>query len=498
MCGIVGLIGNLNQKHKEAFSTLLMLNQKRGRDSTGIIALGEFNDEYYVAKALGTPNESKGLFDVCDRFQGRRGTKLPYYNRPSKALIGHNRAATQGKVTSANAHPFDFEKIVGVHNGTLDTWECEIDKVWGADKFEVDSEALFYNINKRGIYETIPKTCGAWALVWLNKEEKTINFLRNDQRPLWYVYTEDEEVMIFASEIWMIEAACSAHDIKLKRFEKDNKVYFYSFKKDILHQIDVSKNFTRVNKPSLVIWDEKGQELVGKPEVSYQKRYANSYNQYGVSYNYNKNQSSLSAKNKGGEDKKDNFRSPNKSNRKNNESETASIYKDICENRSGYVDLILPSNFVETKKFITMQEMDIGLPIKIFYRYKADPMLKQIKESLITDKSFRARICSYDQDYLHAQINSVQGPFNFNVTPNFLLEDHRNNVENLYVTGPKGRQISRKDFEDLVLDGCSICQANDVDFSEHAEVQWIEDGVFICPKCVKEWREAENCYGFAN
>src|SRR3546814_12623264 len=44
---------------------------------------------------------------------------LSGYN--SKAFIGHNRAATLGKVNGLNAHPFRYDNIMGAHNGTLDT-----------------------------------------------------------------------------------------------------------------------------------------------------------------------------------------------------------------------------------------------------------------------------------------------------------------------------------------------------------------------------------------
>lgn len=176
-------------KGEKVFRRMLELDTIRGPHSTGILHVngkGETN----VFKQVGTP---------WDLYQYKACEDL--FRPTANVLLGHNRWATKGKVNRANAHPFEFDSVVGAHNGTL-TSTFNLDD---HAKFEVDSENIYHDMDKNGVYETIPKLKGAYALTWFNKHEMTINLIRNEQRPLYYAFSKNMETLFWASEPWMIE-----------------------------------------------------------------------------------------------------------------------------------------------------------------------------------------------------------------------------------------------------------------------------------------------------
>lgn len=190
MCGIVGMAGNINVKEREVFKDMLVACQVRGRDATGAISIGMDNSVGW-AKTVGTPDrlfEMKSFDRNVDRFN-------------AKILIGHCRAKTIGENVHQNAHPFDHENVIGVHNGTLGHgWRMDR----SAHGYHVDSDWLLSQISERGVEAIIPEVRGAYALVWWDRRNNTLNFLRNDERPLYFAWSADKKTMFWASEPWML------------------------------------------------------------------------------------------------------------------------------------------------------------------------------------------------------------------------------------------------------------------------------------------------------
>lgn len=216
MCGIVGVAGNTLQRDMKIFRDMLIFDQIRGLDSTGVTAVTNAKSEVLVEKELDGPDNlwNRGDSKIFDW----RGVGREAY----QCMIGHNRAATIGNVIRDNAHPFTFEHITGVHNGSLhDWWDLERDE--DGKKFEVDSKALLKTIAIHGIDETWKKFSGAASLVWWDSRDNTLNFIRNEERPMYLAWNEAGSILLFASEHWMIDIAASRHNLKLKTHEDTRK-----------------------------------------------------------------------------------------------------------------------------------------------------------------------------------------------------------------------------------------------------------------------------------
>jgi len=172
---------------------MLVVDQLRGQDSTGVAFITKDND-VFVSKEIGSPNF------LMDTKSYEKNMK-----RSNKILIGHNRYATQGAVNRKNAHPFEFDGLVGVHNGTLRNKH----KLDDPADFIVDSENLYHHINKNGLRSVLDIVDGAYSLVWYDKWENELNLLRNHERPLFMARSTDKTTLLWASEEWMIKEICA-------------------------------------------------------------------------------------------------------------------------------------------------------------------------------------------------------------------------------------------------------------------------------------------------
>ena len=199
MCGIVGMAGQLVHGDKDVFNQMLFFCQLRGEDSTGVFNIPKDSPDPSIIKVVGTPD---------NLFSNIRFDRLTMYN--SRALIGHCRKATIGKINAVTAHPFTYGSITGVHNGTLRNW-----RDLPGDSESMDSQTLFENMNRVGTRETIEAVDGAYALIWWDTDDETLNVLRNKERPLHYAFSADYKRILWASEAWMILIAADRCGFKL-------------------------------------------------------------------------------------------------------------------------------------------------------------------------------------------------------------------------------------------------------------------------------------------
>lgn len=256
MCGHVGVAGVLRYDEEKIFKKLLHFDYFRGMDSTGMAAIRN-NGETVGVKVADSPLV---LFDT-----GKFKTALNY--NCSQVFMGHNRAATRGGVSHANAHPFQFDHITGTHNGTLTTKSVKALEAALGETYPVDSAAIFAGIAKLGLEETIA-LCetglttheGAWSLVWYDQLQGTLNFLRNKWRPMWYAFSEDHKRLFWGSEWPIIRAAIEVGDDTPQELSQDKEGYsFLPMDVDVHYSFDVSLLKEGKNRPK-----PKVKKLTGK------------------------------------------------------------------------------------------------------------------------------------------------------------------------------------------------------------------------------------------
>lgn len=275
MCGHVGMAGKLVTKDEKMMDRLLFLDYFRGPDATGFFSVNGNTRGIQVSKI------ASGPWDLWEQPK-YKAARVGY---SSSVFAGHNRLATKGNKGSAfNAHPYQYENIVGAHNGTLSdtTWrriEEAID-----EKFPVDSMALINSIDKLGIDKTIEMmreagdekaTCpDAYALVWYNQEENTLNFLRNKERPLWYAFDKDFDRIIWSSEWPFIRHAHEMTAPGWGLYVDEGGFRFFPFEEDVHYKFDMDKlrKGDWKERPKPVVKVIKGKEPL--PVATYQGGYS--------------------------------------------------------------------------------------------------------------------------------------------------------------------------------------------------------------------------------
>jgi predicted glutamine amidotransferase len=254
MCGLVGVVGKIGLKEEQAFQTLLFLDLLRGQHSTGFVGIRRktYNSEDISIDVEKKATDAVSFMKQSANFQKNGMTYANYI-----ALLGHNRYATVGSVNDANAHPFVANHVIGMHNGTLDKYSST-DK--NLDKYDVDSEALFNSLSEKPLRDTMKEVSGAYSLVWIDKEQNRIHFLRNSERPLSFCYVNDRKTLLYASESWMLIAAIDRHDL-----QEESEIF--NTKPNIHYFWDYGSYLSVKNEQKLTLRYEK-EEVEAAPKKS--------------------------------------------------------------------------------------------------------------------------------------------------------------------------------------------------------------------------------------
>jgi UDP-N-acetylglucosamine transferase subunit ALG13 len=200
MCGIVGCIskhGTLNWYADNLFTNLLRIDSIRGEDATGVFGV----------TGGGHVDHLKGNVDGWAFTQWSGYKKFKDRIKDYKIVVGHNRKATSGSIEAKNAHPFREKHIILVHNGAIRNAK-------GLADTEVDSHAIAHALAEHDPVVALGKLDGAYALVWYDSSDKTLNLARNSERPLHLI--EYPSMWIISSEaglgLWLNGRENRKHD----------------------------------------------------------------------------------------------------------------------------------------------------------------------------------------------------------------------------------------------------------------------------------------------
>jgi len=190
-CGIVAYSGE-NNFDKDKLKILFLYNESRGEQAAGLYT----NNESYE---FGNNRVIRKI--------GKASKKIvPYFNfEPTNLSIGHTRKSSLGMGKGIHCvHPFIFDNVVGVHNGTF-TNHKEVVNGFQLDEkeYEVDSQIFYkvledlYSENKNKIdsfQEAIGYFEGGAALVASFKDDpETLFIYRNKEKPLFRGTINDAE-----------------------------------------------------------------------------------------------------------------------------------------------------------------------------------------------------------------------------------------------------------------------------------------------------------------
>jgi hypothetical protein len=191
MCGISGFINTGRNPVWFADNIIpeaLQVGQLRGRDATGF-----FSQPLHERKTLHRLRCTGPADEFLNWDEVHKVLKRAEHMR---FLVAHNRAATIGNKDDVKAaHPHHTENITLVHNGTLTSYDKSYisDSAWVAAMLEEEPD--FREVEKE-VY-------GPYVFVWHDKRDDTLNFVRNEGRPLFFLEGVDNSLWFASEELMM-------------------------------------------------------------------------------------------------------------------------------------------------------------------------------------------------------------------------------------------------------------------------------------------------------
>lgn len=462
MCGILTFCSfkeryNALTNHKKFFTQALIADTFRGKDSTGIIAVPhKLEEDVQVFKKALT-----GYDFVESNQYDRFITDFADY----KFIVGHNRASTRGASTATNAHPFQHGDITLVHNGTL-TYHNSLIK--GKETFTVDSEAVCFAFNERTPEEVIPEISGAFAFIWHDGKDDSINFIRNNERPFAIAKLKDEDAIIGASEVKMLEWLADRNNIKIEKPVELTPGVLLSF----------TDTFDKPNKITKIA-------LKPKPAATSQWSY---YKTRSSDYNYNNNSKNMT-----------------ETARRSFATKLGLSEKDILDFT---IDRVVqqPVNKGKANLFGTYySRTGLGYPVRqygvewetIKGLKKGDKMAGYVANFIKNvDKTHHSISSHYisvtesakTDDFVNELIKEMDSPSNNDNKNLQVRTTHKNTMvvgkdpDKNKLVGPNGNKIGFTKFKKMTENGCVICTGN-VHPSDHKKLLWTPDKQPICKDC---------------
>lgn len=180
ICGIFGVVaskGTLSLDQQKFLRASTITGQLRGVDGTG----------WFSVTPSGVTQTYKRALCGNDFLNSSQGLAAQREVLRACAVVGHNRHTTIGENIDSACHPYDYDNVVGVHNGTVPSYGL---RSMGTAKSQVDVDSAqiyaYLNDTDKPIEDVLSKiTMGAYALTWLDKKAHAIRIARNKERPMW-------------------------------------------------------------------------------------------------------------------------------------------------------------------------------------------------------------------------------------------------------------------------------------------------------------------------
>lgn len=212
MCGLAGIAGDgITVKDIKIFEDLFYFSALRGPHSTGLASgyMGQKRFLYEVNKELGPSS----YFMAKDSNKGNNKSQIRV--SADNIYIGHCRWSTVGATTVANAHPFDTEKFLAAHNGTLyDKWSYD------ASGDKTDSLLMFEKMEEEGVVTVLEEMAiqSDYAITMIDKTTGKLVMTRNKGRPLYVAISDERDVIYWASEYGFLSSALERNGAKAEIF----------------------------------------------------------------------------------------------------------------------------------------------------------------------------------------------------------------------------------------------------------------------------------------
>lgn len=190
MCGICAVNGYFKGNGK-LFKELLIDNEPRGLEATGMIWKSPKNDEYKTHKAPVRVTEYLAKY-----------MDLPDFSE-TDVLVGHTRNSTAGNPEdNRENHPHIYKNWIVVHNGVIDNVDELYHKCRIVKKLRCDSAVIPIVFNKFGFEKGLSLLGGWFSIVAVNSHAPGKIYLAKNDTSYATLYGARlrDDVVIFSSK----------------------------------------------------------------------------------------------------------------------------------------------------------------------------------------------------------------------------------------------------------------------------------------------------------